>query len=86
MQPYVFGNSRFDLQASDPFPNGQSVWRPIVKTELSADRKKLSCLMWLDSGADHCVFPLSFALLLGLDTLEMKTHLTGGVGNSGNAS
>ena len=44
------------------------------------------CLVWLDTGADHCVFPLSFAQALGLDQLNMKMHLTGGVGSVANAT
>ncbi len=42
------------------------------------------CIALPDSGADQCVFPLSFAIALQLDPLQMKQQLTGGVGNTGN--
>lgn len=35
----------------------------------------------MDSGADHCTFPLSFALQLGLDPLTKLASDTMGVGN-----
>jgi hypothetical protein len=44
------------------------------------------CIVWPDSGADQCVFPVSFAIALGLDPLTMKQQITGGVGNSGNVT
>ncbi len=46
--------------------------------------KHVDCIVCLDSGADQCLFPLSFALLLGLDPLKMKMQMTGGVGNAAN--
>ena len=44
------------------------------------------CIAVLDTGADHCVFPLMFASALGLDQLQMKMQMTGGVGNTANAT
>lgn len=40
--------------------------------------------MCLDTGADHCVFPASFAPFLGIDLLQLKKNMTGGVGSSAN--
>jgi hypothetical protein len=34
----------------------------------------------VDSGADNCTFPLSFALAIGLDPLKMKSTVITGVG------
>lgn len=77
----------FPLDPTPPFPNGQTVWRPWAVAVLTAPNgQQLQCLCWPDSGADHCVFPLSFAIALGLDPLQMKSHMTGGVGNSGNVT
>jgi hypothetical protein len=45
-----------------------------------------NCLSDVDSGADSCVFPTSFATALGLDILQMKKQITGGVGNTGNVT
>src|SRR5262249_15504213 len=47
---------------------------------------KFQCMVWPDSGADHCVFPLSFATALGLNPLAMKKQMTGGVGSSANVT
>jgi len=37
-----------------------------------------------DSGADACVFPLSLAILLKLDVLNLPKAYTGGVGSQNN--
>ena len=44
----------------------------------------MKCIAWPDSGADHCVFPLSFAGALGFDPLKMEMQFTGGVGSPAN--
>ena len=70
---------------TEPFPNGQIALRPMVIANLTADTgRNLRCIVLLDSGADSCVFPTSFASVLGLDILRMKRQLTGGVGTSAN--
>jgi len=46
--------------------------------------KSVTGLVWPDSGADHCIFPLLVTSLLGLDPLNMKMHPTGGVGSQAN--
>src|SRR6266851_5651210 len=74
-----------NMPATQPFPNGQACHRPMMVAMLTASNgKQLRCIVWLDSGADHCVFPVSFAIALGLDPLQMQQQLTGGVGNTGN--
>jgi hypothetical protein len=70
---------------TDPFPKGQVALRPMVFATLTAaNGKTLRCIVCLDSGADSCVFPTTFASVLGLDILQMKKQLTGGVGTSAN--
>lgn len=44
----------------------------------------LGCLGCVDTGADQCVFPLSFAVALGLDPLRLKQTVTAGVGSTAN--
>jgi hypothetical protein len=39
-----------------------------------------------DSGADACLFPLSLALLLELDVLNLPKAITGGVGSQTNVT
>ena len=41
------------------------------------------CAACLDTGADHCVFPLTFAHRLGLDPAQMPRAETGGVTGRG---
>jgi hypothetical protein len=52
----------------------------------AANGNNLRCIVWPDSGADHCLFPVSFALALGLDILTLKSQLTGDVGSTGNVT
>lgn len=85
MARHSFPYLSFQMAPSDPFPNGQIVYRPWVLTRLTAlNGTALNCFSDVDSGADSCVFPASFAGALGLDTLQMKQHTTGGVGSTGN--
>jgi len=87
MARHTFPYIPFPLAASEPFPNGQTVYRPWVYTRLTAaNGSTLNCFADVDSGADSCVFPTSFAIALGLDPLQMKKQMTGGVGNAGNVT
>src|SRR5271165_4117831 len=79
--------SKFPVPASDPFPNGQVIARPLLVVKLSCKNgSTFSCVAIVDSGADHCLFPASFANALGLDILKMKSNLVGGVGSSANTT
>lgn len=51
-------------------------------TVIAATGGAIRCAVWLDSGADSCAFPISFAALLGLDVLKLPMALTAGVGSS----
>lgn len=73
------------IPPTEPFPTGQVALRPMAIAIIKASTgKHLRCFVCLDSGADSCVFPTSFASVLGLDILQMKKQLTGGVGTSAN--
>lgn len=74
------------IPASDPFPSGQTLFRPMVIAGIKrpGTAKGLRCLVCLDSGADHCVFPAMFAMALGIDLLTLKRQMTSGVGSSAN--
>jgi len=84
----TFRYTQVTIPPSAPFPNGLVVNRPYMIARLSvpSTQKHLTCIVWPDSGADHCVFPISFALALGLDLLKMPRQVTGGVGNTGNVT
>jgi len=85
---YSFRYTQIPPPPSPPFPDGQLVFRPYLVAEVVAIATGLSlrCLVWPDSGADHCVFPLTFTKTLVLDPLAMPMHTTGGVGNSANVT
>lgn len=85
MPRYLFRYTEVSLDPSDPFPDGLRVRRPLLVVSLIApDGSSLDCVACPDTGADHCVFPLSFALALGLNPLDMRSNVTTGVGNPGN--
>lgn len=50
--------------------------------ELAANSARLRCYAEVDSGADHCTFPLSFASQLGLDPLT-NTNVASSIGVGG---
>lgn len=52
-----------------------------MRLDLINGTAKQPCYAIVDSGADHCTFPLSFALQLGLDPLSKGASNIAGVGN-----
>jgi hypothetical protein len=73
------------MPATAVFPNGTVAYRPNLEATLVAmNGNKLRVLALADSGADHCVFPLSFATALKLDHHLMPHQLTGAIGKSDN--
>ena len=42
----------------------------------------MRCRVCIDTGADQCLFPLVFAVALGIDVLNLPRTNTGGVGAS----
>lgn len=67
------------------FPNGQQVLRPWVFGVIAgpAPDHHLGCRICLDTGADNCVFPLSFAERLGFDLKTMPMSITQGATGQG---
>ena len=88
MRTELFQYTEIAIPPSLPFPNGQTIYRPYLIADVFGAAAGLSvrCIVWPDSGADQCVFPLSFASSLGFDPLVMPMQMTGGVGNAGNAT
>src|SRR6202020_919462 len=62
------------------FPDGHVARRPILYLDLVNGNERSSCYAIVDSGADHCAFPLSLALRLGLDPAKGVPTNTTGVG------
>jgi hypothetical protein len=86
VEHYHFAYTPLQLPPTDPFPGGQIAYRPLLIARIVAPSTHASfrCLVCADTGADHCIFPLSFAGAIGLDYLTMKSQNTSGVGNTGN--
>ena len=85
MPSFALRYTRFRLAPTAPFPEGQTVARPLVAMRLMTLGRQMGvdCTACLDTGADHCVFPLSFADQLGLDPAQMPRAQTGGVTGRG---
>lgn len=88
MALYSFAYTSIPIPPSDPFPQGQVANRPLLVERLREPVAGgvLTCLVLLDSGADHCVFPASFLTVLGLDPLNLKMQMTSGVGSAANVT
>src|SRR6266498_4020335 len=87
MARHTFQYTGIPIPATAPFPQGQTALRPLVIVTLTASNgKKVRCVALPNSGADQCVFPLSFAFAIQLDPLTLKQQMTGGVGNIGNVT
>jgi hypothetical protein len=85
MPQFTYNYTSFKIPPSPAFPNGQTIYRPLLLATLKATNGKIfRSLAWPDSGADQCLFPLSLAIALNLDLSKMKRQLTGGVGASEN--
>ena len=63
------------------FPNRQSVGRPIAPLLLEKHGKMLSVLAIVDSGADICLFPASFAAALGISIPNPLAYVFSGTTN-----
>src|SRR6266516_3179080 len=67
MARHTFQSTKVPISPSAVFPQGQTALRPLMLANLRGpNENQFKCIVWLDSGADHCVFPVSFALALGL--------------------
>jgi len=79
---YVIPYSLFPCAPDVAFPAGHTARRPVLQLEIVNGANRLPCYAIVDSGADHCTFPLSFALQLGLDPLKKTPASCIGVGNA----
>jgi hypothetical protein len=81
--PYV----AIALPANQAYPEGTTAFRPLTFATLrAANGQSIRCMVLPDSGADACLFPLSLAILLRLDVLNLPKALTGGVGSQANVT
>ena len=72
-----------DGRPSEAFPNRYTIFRPIVPLNLIHAGLTWSCYAIVDSGADDCIFPASFASRIGIDLKQGKRYtFTGAEGGS----
>ncbi len=76
-----FKYSQFMFEPSPAFPDGHIASRPILRVDLLSGTQRFDCFAIIDSGADFCTFPLSFATELGLDSLVAKPSSSSGLGS-----
>lgn len=81
MAIYEAAYQEFKTPPSRLFPAGRSAWRPLLPLVLQNQNNRISCNALVDSGSDHCVFPLSFMRMLGLDAARGLADVTSGVGS-----
>jgi hypothetical protein len=85
MARVTFNYAPFPIKPNAVYPQGTVAYRPLaLATVTSSNGAMLRCLVLADSGADGCLFPLSLAMLLKIDTLKLPKATTGGVGSQGN--
>lgn len=84
MPLYRYRYTSAKVGASAAFPDGQTVLRPQLPVVVAvASGQSVVCIATLDTGADLCVFPLSFAGRLGLEPETMPSAVTSGATGKG---
>jgi hypothetical protein len=87
MPKVAYPFTKLSIPPNDPYPKGQIAYRPLALATLTAPNgESLRCVVWLDTGADACVFPLVMAIALKLDVLSLPKGTTGGVGTATNVT
>jgi excisionase family DNA binding protein len=66
MPERTFPYLEIPMPPSAAFPNGVTRYRPVLRTSIKHNGKAIPCYSLLDTGADACMFPLDFALALGV--------------------
>ncbi len=82
---WEFPYTSFDLRPSPAFPEGRRILRPVVTTLIVCPRGFTALDAIIDTGADHCVFPLTTARELDLDIGSMPSEQIAGVAGGGDA-
>ena len=68
-----------DIPPTTAFPDGQRVLTPMLHGKVSVQQGQgVLCRLCLDTGADRCTFPLSFAGRLGLNQAAMPEGVNRG--------
>jgi hypothetical protein len=87
MAKSIFRYVPFPITASDVHPQGATAHRPVALAKITASNgNSVRWIVMPDSGADDCLFPLSLAIMLKLDVLQLPKAMTGGVGSQTNTT
>jgi hypothetical protein len=79
--PYV----PFSVAANGAHPEGTTAHRPVALATITASNgNSVRWVVMPDTGADACLFPLSLAIMLKLDVLQLPKDMTSGVGSQAN--
>jgi hypothetical protein len=78
-----FRYSSASVNPTDAFPARRTTLRPYLALNLLNGSRLFSCYGLIDSGADDCIFPASFARQLGFELLSGRRYPFGGVGSQG---
>jgi hypothetical protein len=85
MPEVSFPYTKSTVSPTEAHPSRRFLLNPMTRATLAAPNgKTLRTFVLLDTGADTCCFPSTYALLLGLDLLSMPTEVTGGLGSMAN--
>ena len=77
----------FSIAPSEAHPAGSTSYRPLALATIKASNgESLRWVVLPDSGADACLFPLTLAIMLKLDVLNLPKAMTGGVGSQSNTT
>ena len=83
----TFSYISLPLPADEAHPQGSIAHRPLAFATVTASNgRSTRCIVMPDSGADACLFPLSLAIHLKLDVLNLPKWITGGVGTNANTT
>jgi hypothetical protein len=82
MPVYPIHYSFFPAAPNPAFPDGRICARPMLALALVYGSRRISCYALVDSGADHCAFPLSFAFALGINPFSGPSLLSAGLGSN----
>ena len=79
----VFKYSTASVNPTPAFPARRTTLRPFLAVNLLSGPRSFSCYALIDSGADDCIYPATFAQRLGLEFRSGRRYAFGGVGSSG---
>jgi hypothetical protein len=81
VRQFVFSYSHIPISTSPAFPDRRSTPRPYLALNLINGTRQFKCYALIDSGADDCIFPASFAVQLGLQIPSGRRYPYGGAGD-----